>query len=224
MRLTATISLCIGVVTSALAPAPASAQAQPELATLAIRSEVDRLIAAAGAEALFENISTQSMGVARHRASGMVCLFTPGHRLNLIVVYPTVPGGPAAGDDVSCRSGSDLVFFTVYATRYLVQPSEQERLDHAMADAHGVWTDIAPMDGDVSYQASRNYPEPLIAAFTGRLEGHHLRSLTLVQNVGEWSFKGRASGPVNDESVFMAGSGYYSAALPGNWEERLRQP
>lgn len=222
MRLPATISLCLGVLTAALAPVAANAQTQPEIAALAIRSEVDRLIATAGAEALFENISTQEIGVARHRASGMVCLFTPGHRLNLIVVYPVVPGGPAAGDDVSCRSGSEQVFFTVYATRYPVQPSDRELLEHAMADARGVWTDIAGVEGEVSYQTSRNHPEPLVTAFTGRLEGHRLRSLTLVQNIGEWSFKGRASGPVDDESVFMVGSGYYSAALPGNWETGLR--
>lgn len=224
MRLAPTLGLIFGGLAAGLiAGPPASAQQHPEVAALAVRGEVDRLLESAGAQALFENISIQGVGVARHRASGMVCLFTPGHPLNLVVVYPTVPQGPAVGDDVSCRTGVGTGFFTVYATRYPIQPSEQELLDHAMQDIAGVWTDLEDLDQAFSYQTSTNYPEPRIAAFTGRLDGHHLRSLTLVQNIGEWSFKGRASGPVNDESIMMAGSGYYSVALPGNWEERRAQ-
>jgi hypothetical protein len=209
---------------SAGTTSPATAQQQSEVAALAARSEVDRLLTNANAQELFENISTPTFGVARHRASGLVCLFTTGHPLNLVVVYSDGPGGPAPGDDVSCRSGIGQTFFTVYATRYPSQPTEEALLDQAMAEVRGVWTDVESLDQPFSYQTSRNYPEPQWTAFTGRLDGHHLRSLTLVQNIGEWSFKGRASGPVDDDDVTMRGSGYYSVALPGNWEERLGQP
>lgn len=201
-----------------IAPQP---DGSPEVAAIQIRDEVDRLIAAAGGEALFENISTTRIGVARHSASGMTCLFTPSDPMNLIVVYPLVPGGPLAGDDVSCRTGLEGgVFATVYATRYRQQPTDQELLDHAMADLNGVWTEVQPLPSGYSFQHSRNHPDPMTAAFTGNLQGHRLRSFTLVQNIGDWSFKGRASGPVNDEDVSMVGSGYYSIALPGNWDAR----
>lgn len=202
-------------------PSPPQSEGSAELATLQNRGEVDRLLATAGAEALFENISTDRLGVARHRASGLTCTFAPGDRLNLVVVYPVYAGGPSAGEDVSCRTGvGEGAFVTVYASRYRPPLSEQELLDLALSDLEGVWEDVRFMDDGYLIQPAENHAAALTTGFTGLLQGHRLQSYIMVQNIGGWAFKGRASGLPDDPDVSLIGSRVYSLALPGNWDTR----
>lgn len=215
--------LILAACLALLSAGPALAEDVNPIVAAQARGNVDALLAAADATALFENITTDDVGVARHRRSGLVCLFTPDDPRNLVVVYPARPGGPAAGDDVSCRTGIGTTFVTVYATRYPQQPPAEALQAQAAREVLQVWSDVRPLEEGYSITTSNNYPAPLTSAFIGSLDGTRLRSFTIVQNIGPWSFKGRASGAETDASVTLTGSGFYSLALPGNWEEHLRE-
>lgn len=184
------------------------------------RQEADRLIAAANAGALFENITDGELAAIRHLRSGLVCIFSPGDPRNLVFVYPARPGGPAAGDDVSCRAGiDDGTFVSVYATRYPQQPTEQQAIDMAVAELGQAWTDVRTLPSEPGIQISvqGSYPNPLVYGFTGSLQDTPMQSYILVHNVGAWTFKGRVSGPPYDANVSVIGSWVYSMGLPGNW-------
>lgn len=202
-------------------PSPGARQGSSELAALQIRAEVDQLLAGAGAADLFDNISTDTVGAARHRASGLVCVFAPADPMNSIVVYPARSGGPAAGEDVSCRTGvGEGAFVSVYATRYPDPRTAQSLLDAALGEVAGVWQDVRMMDGGYVVEEAPNYPPALTAGFTGVLQGRRLQSYILVQTIGDWSFKARATGLLEDDSVSLIGSRVFALALPGNWETR----
>jgi len=150
-----------------------------------------------------------------------MCLFAPDDPLNLVVVYPSRPGGPAAGDDVSCRTGvGNSTFVTVYATRYPGGRSQDDLMNQAVTEIIGVWTDVSPLEEQYRVTSPSGHPSPLVYGFVGSMQGSRLRSFILVQNIGEWSFKGRASGPVDDPDVSVIGSWTFDMSLPGNWDAR----
>jgi hypothetical protein len=101
---------------AALAATPALAQvAAPSVPRGEARTEGEALIAQAGADDLFDNLTSDDAQDIRlrHKASGLVCEFNAGATSNRVVVF----GSDKRGDDIACSTGGAVGERTLYASR-----------------------------------------------------------------------------------------------------------
>ena len=188
--------LVLTALVAALAAGPAIAQisirpAEPatpaEIA--AARAEADRLIAAANAGDVFENVSEGREPRARHLRSGMVCRFQMGDDQSGITVFPSpVP----RGDDVGCNVGAGDTIRTIYATRYgALDVSPQEAMD------------IAVYQIQQRYPRARAYEDTLVTITREGAEPTRIAAFSIgsaytqvmIADVGDWSIKERLTLP-----------------------------
>lgn len=198
-------------------PAPPQVSATPE-EMAAARTEADAIIERSQAGAFFENLTTTETPQARHRPSGMICSFTRGDARNTIAFYPVVEGGPQNGDDVSCGTWWGTTYVTSYATRYPQQYSADQLFAAAVRDIRENWQNVVAMEGSVQGATIEGQEPPLVAAFTADRAGRSGTTALVLRNIGEWSFKVRATGEPNDPDVTIAATLAFGAALPGGWE------
>ena len=188
--------IVLAVVVALLAPGTAAAQismapAEPATAVeiAAARAEADRLIAAADAGDVFENVSEGREPRARHLASGMVCRFQMGEEQSLIMVFPSpVP----RGDDVGCNVGAGDTSRSIYATRYGdLDVSPQQAMDLAIYQIQQRFPDARPYEQPV-VTITREGAEPSrIAAFS--IDRAYTQ--VMIADVGDWSIKERLTLP-----------------------------
>ncbi len=197
------------VFTMALLAAPAATAQDPASA----RGQAEELIAATGAPGLFENLTSGQVPTVRHRPSGMICEFA-GDGRDVLRLFDVQPGGPVRGDDVGCGHWIGTTYVTLFATRYPHRPSAQEILDSAVDAIMRSWPDARAYAGSAKPPRLRGQAEPLMRVFEVILNGQPARSLVLVSHLGDWSFKARASGPANDDSVVEASGTAFARALP----------
>lgn len=176
--------------------------AAPEDRAAAAYAEAEALIAAAGAEGLFQNVTTDVTPTLRHTASGLICHFTPGEPTNRVTIYPAM-GGLARGEDVSCGTRASRMTATVYATRYAGRLSETQDLEMS-ARTLRARHDVQPYEGGFPLLTAptRDTPPPH-AAFTGQGEEGPFVTFVLIQHHGEWGYKFR--GTQNTDDVVRAG-------------------
>ena len=202
--------------------APLSANAQTPgwtAETVAAASKTaDDVIAQADAAAFFVNITDTDIPAVRHTPSGMVCTFNIDDLGNNIRFYPVAEGGPPHGDDVSCASWWDNVLVTTYATRYPAQYDAETLYEWAIQDIYDGWTDVEMIEDEFRVAKMPGQEAPMMDAFNASYQGHPLTTLVVLQNIGEWSFKGRASGPQGDTNVMLNGSFGFAMAIPGGWD------
>lgn len=188
--------LVFAVVAAVLVAAPATAQisispAEPASAgeIAAARAEADRLIAAAQAGDVFENVSEGREPRARHRRSGMVCRFRMGEEQSLIMVFPSpVP----RGDDVGCNVGSGDTYRSIYATRYgALSVSPQDAMDIAVYQIQQRYPEAQPWDQPVVTVDRQGAAPSRVAAFRVGASYTHV----MLSEVGEWSIKERLTLP-----------------------------
>lgn len=163
-----------------LAAAPLAAAAQPAPGVTAeqisrARAEADALIAAADAEALFDNTTDSDVPTVRHKPSGLVCAFEPGEADNGITIFEQGVGIPR-GEDVGCNSTFGGAHHTLYATRYRPAMSAERALSDAVAAIRRRFPDARRYEGSgTSIEVDREGRQPLppthSAAFTIELEG-----------------------------------------------------
>lgn len=203
-----------------LTPAPPTLaqEAKPTSVSPAVaKAEGDRIIAAAEASDLFENI-TGDDGVTRlrHKASGMTCTFDPAGPRNNIHIYPQRDIAPNRGDDISCGANFDGAAFSLYATRYTPMPDEEQVMAGAIGDVQREWRDIKPLDGSFSIVTAEGRAPPRFAALKGQHPtGQEFATFIIVTQVNGWSFKTRASGlPSNAEAIALMAGLLSASGLP----------
>jgi hypothetical protein len=205
------------IVLAAACSAPAQ-DAEPTTVSPAVaKAEGDRIIAAAQAEDLFENITgNDGFTSLRHKASGMTCAFDPAGARNNIRVYPPSNITPNRGDDVSCGTNFGGAAFSFYATRYTPMPDEEQVMAGAVIDVQREWTGIKSLDGDFSIATVEGRPTPRFAALAGRHpSGSQAATFIIVTHIDGWSFKTRASGLISDaKAVATAASQLSANGLP----------
>jgi len=207
-----TFALAVFVAGSCFAQdaAPASAA---EIAAASARA--DRLIATADASRYFENVTTDASPRARHKASGLTCSFTD-ERYDRISIIPA-QGELVEGEDVGCHTRLLDVDISLYATRYARRYNARFILEDAMRAIANRWPDARPHEGDLITATKGDMPLPLIAGFDIEMEGQPKLTLVLVSHSDEWSFKGRVTGPSDDETpTNMLGTVIFIMALPGD--------
>lgn len=185
---------------------------------LAAKSHARQIIAAAQAGAYFEDITTDATPTVRHRPSGMTCIFTVGDRRDAIRLYPVRPGGPAHGDDASCGAWITTTFLTTFATRYPGRPTRDEVFQAALADVPRNTPGARLIQEPLSSASSGDRPPPLIGGYRMQLGGHDVQSYVLVEHIGDWSFKARATGAADEESVNLIAALFFMLSLPGGRE------
>lgn len=179
----------------------------------AARSHADQLIATANAARHFENITTDATPTVRHKASGMTCSFSdPGY--DKITVYPA-QGSIGEGDDVGCNTRLLDVDFSNYATRYARQFSEEDVIQDAMRAIVQRWPGAKPHTEGLMTASVNEAPPQRIAGYDIEIGGSPMLTLVLVTHQGEWSFKGRVTGPSQgDTPTNLLGALMFSRSLP----------
>ncbi|MFN3536017.1 MAG: hypothetical protein ACK4Y4_01050 [Brevundimonas sp.] len=169
----------------------------------AARAEAEALIAAAGAEGVFENVTTDTVPTLRHVQSGLTCHFTPGAATNSVTVYPEAPGLDR-GDNVGCNTRGQNMDVTVYATRYAHDYSAAEVLNDAIAAIRHRWPEAqAHEDGFPLLTPPDQEEPPAHAVFKVTVRDAPSVTFVLVQHLGAWSYKMRGTQAGDD--VMMAG-------------------
>lgn len=199
---------------------PAAAKAQ-ETPVAEARAHADAIIAEAEAGAWFTNVTDSDAPRVRHEPSGMVCSFPAIDPRNAINLYPVVTGGPPAGDDVGCAAwwGSTLV--SIFATRFPQSYDQEFLMGAAIHDVEKAWEDVQPYDGDFRVTTFGDQPTPLVYAFSATRDGRSTAQAIVVRNIGDWSFKARATSFDEDEEVALAATAVFGMSIPGGWEEFL---
>lgn len=203
-----------------IAAIPAAAHAQSaDVATA--KAHADAVIARSGASDWFVNITTSDQPTVRHIRSGMTCEFVGMDDQDTIRIYPQVANGPAPGDDVSCGTWIGRTFVTVYATRYPQSYSSEDVFQSALAQLTRNWPQARPATGPFEILLLDGQAQPLMAVFDVELEGRPSRSVVLLEQRGEWSFKARATGPGDDDTAVEFGSMQFALSLPGGLETAM---
>lgn len=165
----------------------------------ATRMAGDRLLSAAQAGDVFENVSDGNAIRLKHPASGMICQFDVAAQRNNIRVYPVRPEVANRGDDVGCGTTPDMGF-TIYATRYQPAASGESAMAQAVEEVEAIWSDVQRLD----IPAPAGAPDVRIAAFRARHpNGQSLSTVILIRQAGPWIFKMRASGPPDQPGVLV---------------------
>jgi hypothetical protein len=211
------------VAALALARMDRSATATPgEIA--AAHAHADDVIARAGAKADFENITDAAIPTVRHSASGMTCTFTTGDRRDNIRYYGGAANGPPHGDDVSCGGWVNTTFLNLFATRYPERPSREAVFQSAMADVPRNTPGAEFVEGEFDTVSIDGRPAPLIGVSSMTLGGQPKQSYVMADQVGDWTFQARGTGPLEDTTVNLITAMNFALSLPGAREKARRQP
>lgn len=177
------------------------------------RAHADSVIAKAGAGEWFSNITTTDTPTVRHIPSGMTCELVGFDEDDEIVLFRR--GG---GEDVACVTWIGRTLVSLYATRYVPEPSEEEVLDAATAALMQNWPQANALDRDFEIMLLQGQAPPLMAVFDVELDGRARRSVILVRNAEGWSFKARATGPADDDTAVEFGTMAFALAMPGAYD------
>ncbi|MGV9008848.1 hypothetical protein [Brevundimonas sp.] len=194
------------------APSPTAAQVE------AARSEAQSIIERSQVGDFFENITTTDTPQTRHKPSGMVCSFTAGDPRNAINLYPTSEGGPRRGDDASCGTWWGTTYVTNFATRYPQQYEQEQLFGSAVRDIRENWQNVVALEGNVRGATIAGQEPPLVGVFNAERNGQRRTTAVVLRNIGDWSFKVRATGEADDPEVSVAATFAFGAAIPGGWE------
>ena len=177
--------------------------AAPDDPARAARAEADALIAAAGADGVFENVTADTVPTLRHVQSGLTCHFTPGEATNSVTVYPD-EAGLLRGENVGCNTRGQGMDATVYATRYAGRyPASAVARDSAAVILHR-WPEAEAHEGGFPlFTAPDREDPPEHAVFRVTMGNAPYVTFVLVQDEGEWSYKLR--GTREGEDVMAAG-------------------
>jgi hypothetical protein len=211
---------------AALLTAPMAAAQTPPPATPAevaeARKIADEIILAGDAGAWFENVTDDALPRVRHVPSGMTCMFS-GDGRDQIAIFPTQTGDVPPGNDVGCvwYDAATRTDYTLYATRYSDLPAAEAVLGAAARAIVARYPDAKPYDGEIAVASIEGEIEPVAAAYVIDTPVGTRLTLAMVAHRGEWSYKMRASGPIEDATGVSMTAGIY---LVGSMLDLLGKP
>lgn len=175
----------------------------------AARAHADTLIETANAGTYFVNKTNSAVPEVQHVASGMRCLFNTNDH-DRILIFPARNDAIAFGDDVGCASREEAlaVETTSYATRYRPLPSEEAVLADAVRAIRNRWPDAIPFDGALALMSAEGQETPKYAAFKVATQDGPMLTMVLVDHIGEWGYKVRATGRFEDAMLVSISGGF----------------
>ena len=181
---------CMALVTPTAASARTDGDAQTQRS--ASWTKAQALIDGAGAPDLFENQSTADRMVIRHKASGLVCIYSPDEPNNSLMLFPGLP----RGDDVGCNADVGNTYMTFYATRYGPGASVGDAAGVAAGGIRNRFPDARPYEGPVVQpDVPAGVGEEAYVAYVVGQPGQTLHAQARLAKVGEWIFKQRMTTP-----------------------------
>lgn len=194
------MAACAAVLATAAA-APASAEQTAEQRAAA-KAEGDAMLAKAGAQAFFDNLSDREgeSGITlQHRDSGLFCVFTPGREGNEVILFKP------DGTDVGCRIATFADTRTVYATKS--ELTLEQAMGMAVAALKVRHPKAKPYRGKASQivammEASGKLPPSRTERF---VDGASYESVS-VASIAGWEIKMRMSGEAAN-AQFLANAG-----------------
>lgn len=202
------------VFAAALLTAPmAAAQTPPPATAIEVaqaRKIADEIIRAGDAGEWFENVTDGAVPRVKHVPSGMTCMFS-GNGRDQIAIFPAQTDDVPPGNDVGCVWYDDATRtdYTLYATRYAEMPSAEGVLGSAARAIVARYPDAKPYDGEIAVASVEGEVEPIAAAYVIDTTVGTRLTLAMVAHRGEWSFKIRASGPIEDATGVSMTAGLY---------------
>ena len=196
-------------------PTVASAQedGETQVQRSAAWTKAQALIEGTGAPELFENQSTATRMVIRHKASGLRCDYSPDEQNNHLMLFPGLP----QGDDVGCNADAGNIYMTYYATRYGPDVSLQDAASDTAAGIRNRFSDARAYDGPVvQVDAPAGVSEQVYLAYVVGPQGRTLHAQARLARVGDWIFKQRMSTP---EDMAMGAEVMLSV---GRWTDVLQ--
>ena len=91
----------------------------------------------------------------------------------------------------------------------------------AIGDVQRSWDDFRPSEQDFRVTTFGDQPVPLVYAFSGARNGRASANAIVVRNIGDWSFKARATDSNEAEAVPLTATFVFGISIPGGWEEYL---
>lgn len=173
------------------------------------RAHADTLIETADAGAYFVNKTNSAVPEVQHVASGMRCLFNT-NAYDRILIFPARNDAIALGDDVGCSSREEAlaVETSSYATRYRPLPSEDAIVADSVRAIRDRWPDAIPFDGALALMSAGGQETPKYAAFKVTTRDGPMLTMVLVDHIGEWGYKVRATGRFEDAMLVSVYSGF----------------
>ena len=186
--------LIAAVLLTAIVPTAASARegGDTQVQRSVAWTKAQALIDGTGAPDLFENQSTGTRMIIRHKASGLLCDYSPDERNNSLMLFPGLP----PGDDVGCNADAGNIYMTFYATRYGPGVSVDDATAEAASGIRNRFPDARPYEGPVVQADSpEGVGEQTYVAYIVSQQGQSLHAQARLAKVGEWIFKQRMSTP-----------------------------
>ncbi len=179
-------------------PAPAKPQPTAEQIAAA-RAEADAIIRKANAADLFDNITDSNIPTLRHKASGLVCGFEPGAKVNHVTVYEGTSDALPRGDDVSCETRMADFDQSIYVTRWRERYNTDQALQIAVSAIHQRWPAAQSYSGQSATMSTKADPAPhKTARFIVEVDGRKLYTRASTATVGDWSILERTTGPADN--------------------------
>jgi len=107
---------------------------------------------------------------------------------------------------------------TVYATRYPFEATEQQAFKSAYDQIEQNWPHARAIDRPFDILTLPGQTAPTMAVFELDMEGRASQSVLMVRQIGDWSFKGRATGPDEEDIAIEFGTMQFATSLPGGWD------
>lgn len=177
---------------SAAQEAPPSAQEAAEARALA-----DTIISSNSADAFFVNKTRGAAPIAEHTPSRLSCFFT-GSSGDRITIFPDRGNGVPVGRDVGCSTRFSSGNISTYATDFAGSPTIRENFEGAVDAIMDRWPDAKPYAGDIELPGEPGVEPALASAFLVSLDDQNMLTVVLVWDHKEWSYKLRATGPVDE--------------------------
>ena len=175
-------------------------------------TKAQALIDGTGSPELFDNQSTSTRMVIRHKASGLRCDYSPDEQNNSLMLFPGLPHG----DDVGCNADAGNIYMTFYATRYGPGVSVQDAAEEAAAGIRNRYPDARAYDGPVvQADVPTGTGEQAYVAYAVGQGDRSRHAQARLAKVGEWIFKQRMT---TSESMVLGAETMLSV---GRWTDVL---
>jgi hypothetical protein len=172
-----------GILAASALAAWTTAPAADESARGAPSKGAEAIIQAANASDLFERADAgQGMAAARHRRSGLICLFFPDGQTNGIDVTPTE--GLPRGDDFSCTTNAGGMNLDVFGARYGPSVTVQSQADRLSKDLSRTFS---PAKVEMGPSLPGEHPMTSVSA-SGALGGQPFGAFAIVGQANGWTY------------------------------------
>jgi hypothetical protein len=199
----AALALVLASPAAAQAPKPAPPATAAEIA--AAKAHADRIIAAAKADDLFVNVTTDGVATVRHLKSGLECGFDPGDEGASVSVFdnPRVP----RGDDIGCSGHILETVISTFVTRYPQAMTPRQVVEDSVGAIRSQFTDLKDWSGEsvsITQKTKSGEPAPtpsVTIRLAANFKGQAKFTRSSAAACGSWIVAQRVTAPAEKAMI-----------------------